>query len=72
MLRGILLRGFTNGPSVRGLKNALPLGGEAISHAHLGWLSDPIPIDDSGRVQGFSLEGANFAFRFGVEQNEKT
>ena len=48
-----------------------PLWEEAISQVHLGWLSGPIPIDDSGRVRGFSLEGANFGFRFGVEQNEK-
>ena len=54
-----------------GFKNALPLWGDAISQVHLGWLSDPIPIDDSGRAHGFSLEGANFAFRFGVEQNGK-
>ena len=54
-----------------GFKNALPLWEEAISHVHLGRLSEPIPIDGSGSVQGFPLEGANFDFRFGVEQNEK-
>ena len=45
--------------------------GGALSQAQLGWISDPIPIDKSGRAHGFSLEGANFAFRFGAEQNEK-
>ena len=67
----IRLSGFANGPAVRGFKNALPLGEEAISHVHLGWLSDPIPIDDSGRAQGFSIEGTYFAFRAGAEQNVK-
>ena len=54
-----------------GFKNALPLWGEAMSQAQSGWWSGPLPIDNSGRVSRFSLEGANFAFRFGVEQNEK-
>ena len=54
-----------------GFKNALPLRGEEIPQVHLERLSDPIPIDNSGRVQGFSLEGANSAFRFGVEQDQK-
>ena len=54
-----------------GFKNALPLWGEAMSQAQSGWWSGPLPIDNSGRVSRFSLEGANFAFRFGVERNKK-
>ena len=54
-----------------GFKNAIPSWGEALFQAQLGWLSDPIPIDNIGMSHGLSLEGANFAFRFGVEQNGK-
>ena len=61
-------KGFQERAARTGFKNALPLWGEALPHAQLGWLSDPIPIDNSGGVHGFSLEGANFACRFGVEK----
>ena len=60
------------GLTVRVLKMH-PLWGEALPQVQLGWLIDPIRFDNSGMAQGFSLwgGGANFAFRVGVEQNEK-
>ena len=57
--------------SAFGFKNALPLWGKATHPVQLGWLSGPLTIYNSGRVPGFSLEGADFSFRFVAEQNEK-
>ena len=54
-----------------GFKNAPPIWEEEVSHAQPGWLSGPIPIDNSGSAPWFFLRRREFPFRLGVGQNEK-
>ena len=64
-------KGFRERAALSGFKNDAALWKESMSQAQSGWMSGQIPIDNSGFVACFPLEVTSFAFRFGVEQNEK-